>query len=65
MQLLTLMHSVLINRRIGGLEKSPPHTMVRPYINRRIGGLETTYQGRPIILPINRRIGGLETEQIF
>ena len=51
---------LLVNRRIGGLEKANNLTPEQLLVNRRIGGLEM-WNGRISTLhPVNRRIGGLE-----
>ena len=53
-------YAILVDRRIGGLEKSRKKPLTKQVVDRRIGGLEISDLYFLFILWVDRRIGGLE-----
>ena len=51
---------IVVDRRIGGLEKCMIALDRMDYVDRRIGGLETILRDALIEMLVDRRIGGLE-----
>ena len=51
---------MLVQRRIGGLEKTTPGVFIVFTVQRRIGGLERNMAQPLFYLKVQRRIGGLE-----
>ena len=50
----------LVERRIGGLEKTSHARYARAGVERRIGGLESFLHVKTGYIVVERRIGGLE-----
>ncbi len=61
---INIIISIIVDRRVGGLENQLVFHSQAPWVDRRVGGLEKNKSVEEIRTEVDRRVGGLENYRI-